>query len=938
MKRKIPQIITILLATVIALSMVSATNLHKMVEKKQYKKLRNLMFDDSIDPNIRNEEGKTPLQVAIELGYADIVDFLLSIKADPDATDNEGNSALFYAVIVNSVEMTQSLLNNQADINAQNKSGDTPLIKAVNKNKKKIIALLREKGADIFIKNSKGESAVTIAAQKGVQSLNLLVDDSNINQESEDGHTFLSVAIEAGLNKSVSHLLEMGADPKLGLIEGISNVEYSFRQSQKSNFAKIAIQLVEKGMEVPDSQFDYINYFVNSPKIAGFYSRGGFPLHKATAAGHKGFVKYFLDEGFDPNKKDEHALSCLNLAIENGNYLIARMLIDSKAEINSRTPQGDSPLMLLLKTDVDVKLATGLIKRGAEINIRNYWGASPLLLAIMNNYPVATIQSIISKGANITIRNNDGLTPLHAAIKRGDKQIISLFLDKNANINAIDNYGNTPFKMAIEKGSEFLSWFTDNINIMTKDDSGDSLLHIAISMDSDIDTIKLLLVKGIPLNQKNLSGDTPFIIALKRQNVEISKLLLDSGADLFIENKEKNTPMSIALAQPWKDNSWLLTDNFLKAKDHAGNTPLHWAVNAEKLDAALSLITLGADINVMNNFGRTPLHKAILKQDNNMIKLLFNYDVDTNIRDHAGNTAYHYIVYNNSTELLKLFEGKGMDLNGANIYGKTPLHEAVSRDAIEITKALLDQGADVHIRDNWGRTAAHDAAAAGNMKAMRALLRKNASYTTRDNGGQTPLHYAVKNNRKSVSRYLLNIGADIYAADKNGTTPIDMVLSDLTVMEWFIDGGIVNLPDNKGRYPLHIALEKKAPFEIILSLVEKGASLSTKDMRGETALHYAMRNRDYESAKMFIDHNANIFALNKDGDSPLSLASKESEEVLNWFINSQNLNSTDNQGNTALHIAAIERNTILYDYLIKRGISDSIVNKDGYSAKQLLQM
>ena len=918
--------------------MVSAIDLHKMVAKQEYKKLRKLLFENDVNTEILNEQGKTALQVAIELGYTDIIDFLLSIKANPDTKDIEGSSALFYSVATNSLKITQTLINGQANVNLQNKAGDTPIIKAIKNNKKDIIDLLRKNGADIFIKNNKGESPVTIAAQKGVHSLNLLVDEKNINNVSEEGYTFLSIAVEAGLNVSVTHLLEMDADPTLGRIEGLSVTKYSFENSQKTNYAKISIQLIEKGMDVPESKYDYINYFVNSPKIAGFYSRGGFPLHKATSAGHTGFVNYFLDEGFDPNKKDEHALTCLNLAIKNGNYNIAKLLIDKKAEINSRTPQGDSPLMLLLKTGIDEALAKGLIKRGAEVNIRNYWGSSPLLLAISNNYPKNIVNLIINKKANITIRNNNGLTPLHASIIRGEKELIEILLNKNANINALDNDGNTPFQMAVKNGKEFLSWFIDKVNVMTKDDSGDSLLHIAISVGADIDTIKLLLVKGIPLNQKNLSGNTPFIIALKKQDVAVSKLLLDSGADLFIENKKKETPMSIALAQPWQDNSWLLTDNFLKAIDYAGNTPLHWAVNAEKIDAALSLITLGADINGMNNFGRTPLHKAILKQDNNMIKLLFNHNVDTDTRDHAGNTAYHYIVYNNSTNLLELFKGKGMDLNAANIYGKTPLHEAVSRDAIEITRALLEQGADVHIRDNWGRTPLHDAAAYGNMKAVRALIKKNGSFSTRDNGGQTPLHYAVENNKKAVSRYLLNIGSDIYAADKNGTTPIDMVIEDIATIEWFIDGGIVNLADNKGRYPLHIALEKKAKFETILALVNKGASLSTKDMKGEIPLHYSIQYEDYESSKMFIDKGSNIFALNKDGISPLEIASEKEEDILNWFINSQNINSTDNQGNSALHIAAIKKNTKLYDYLIKRGISENSVNKDGYTAKQLLEM
>lgn len=941
MKKKFERTILVVLALFIALSTVSAVNIHRMVERKDYRRLRNLMFDDRVNPNTTNKEGETPLQLAINLGYDDIVDFLLSIDADSEVKGTNGETALFYAIRKGSLPIIKALLKYEAKINTSNNDGNTPLILAIENNNLEVVKIFIEKGADIYFKNKNNKSAAESAIEKGVESLKTIATPQNIELLTEEEIDLLALATKAEEVSSVKWLLEKGADPKISKLDGISLTEYAFANCEKIAYAKIALLFLERGISIPSEEFTYINTYINSPKTTGFYSQGGFPLHKASQLGHMGFVKYFMEQEFDPDKKDDQALSCLNTAIRGKQYEIAKYLIEQKVDLNSRTPYGDSPLTLLLRGDGEKQpeLVKFLVNAGSEINLQNNWGSSPLLLAIQTGYPIEIINLLFDPKTSTIIRNNDGITALHAAVKSGEKEIIKKLLDLEANINATDNAGDTPFFLAIEQGFEFLSWFVDNINIYAKDDQGNSVLHLVIQQNCDVDLVKLLLVKGIPINQKNLVGNTPFLLAVQNGDVEISRLLLDAGGDLFAENKNSENPMSIAVTQPWEnENSWLLNDKFLHAKDYAGDTPIHWAVNANSLDVARGILGLGIDINQMNNYGQTALHKAILNKNAQMIALLFESGADPNVRDYAGNTIYHYIVYNDSAELIELFDEKAIDVNIANIYGRTALHEAISRNAIEATKIFIENSANIHLKDNWGRTPVHYAAVAGNLKILQYLLDSKAPHNIRDNDGETPLHQALKNNQQTITNYLVCMGADIYATNKDGETPMALVLANPKLTQWFINNLIVNTPNNDGNYPLHLAIEQNASPDVVLFLVDKKIQLNDKNMAGETPLYSAMKLKNYDAAKILITKGADIFAMNKDSKTPFFLAAKEGEDVLNWFINSENITTADNQGNTKLHHAAIQQDNVLYQYLIKRGADSKNQNIDGYTPEALLNM
>ncbi|MEO0202771.1 MAG: ankyrin repeat domain-containing protein [candidate division WOR-3 bacterium] len=78
------------------------------------------------DINIKNNNGKTPLHIAVENEYEDIVKLLLEKNVDVNIKDNEGNTPLHKAVKNGNYFIIKELLKFGADKNIKNNEGKTP--------------------------------------------------------------------------------------------------------------------------------------------------------------------------------------------------------------------------------------------------------------------------------------------------------------------------------------------------------------------------------------------------------------------------------------------------------------------------------------------------------------------------------------------------------------------------------------------------------------------------------------------------------------------------------------------------------------------------------------------------------------------------------------------------------------------------------------------
>lgn len=137
----------------------------------------------------------------------------------------------------------------------------------------------------------------------------------------------------------------------------------------------------------------------------------------------------------------------------------------------------------------------------------------------------------------------------------------------------------------------------------------------------------------------------------------------------------------------------------IDCKDDGGDTALHEAARADELDTLLTLITLGAEVDVRNKLGATPLILASHKGHKAVCKALIK----------AGAAV---------TGAKSLMRG-----------GYSPLHAAAANGSTECLQELIDSGAS---------------------------LRHSASESSLRGGSATALELAEESGQQETARMLRN--------------------------------------------------------------------------------------------------------------------------------------------------------------------------------------
>ena len=93
-----------------------------MVKRRDVLWVRFLLQRDA-DPNIRNSQGVTPLQIATRLGFVEGVEELIKGGAEISVADSQGETPLISAVHQRNVALVRRLLAQGADPDRNDNSG-----------------------------------------------------------------------------------------------------------------------------------------------------------------------------------------------------------------------------------------------------------------------------------------------------------------------------------------------------------------------------------------------------------------------------------------------------------------------------------------------------------------------------------------------------------------------------------------------------------------------------------------------------------------------------------------------------------------------------------------------------------------------------------------------------------------------------------------------
>lgn len=110
------------------------------------------LLEKGVSPNDTNEDGETPVLLAVASGHIPIVELLLKHGATLDAIDDSDDSIIFYTLLDDRVEMLDWLLRHGGSANEVDINGCSILFSAILRNKGNMVSCLLAHGADVNYK------------------------------------------------------------------------------------------------------------------------------------------------------------------------------------------------------------------------------------------------------------------------------------------------------------------------------------------------------------------------------------------------------------------------------------------------------------------------------------------------------------------------------------------------------------------------------------------------------------------------------------------------------------------------------------------------------------------------------------------------------------------------------------------------------------------
>ncbi|WP_264376372.1 ankyrin repeat domain-containing protein [Wolbachia endosymbiont (group B) of Idaea aversata] len=454
------------------------------------------------------------------------------------------------------------------------------------------------------------------------------------------------------------------------------------------------------------------------------------------------------------NEKDKFGYTPLQYAAKNGKWDIVNLFLDKTAERN-QDDVADKDKFSTSWTTVHYAVYNGnmslfndifqfLSDKETMINTKDSSDWTPLHYAVYYN-ALDVVKFLVNKGADISVKDKDSKTPLDLAAQENDTNVAEFLkqteLDKKllaavqdaglnevkdlinqkANINAKDMYGWTllHFAASRDKLSVVEFLFNNNANINAKDVYGNTPLHVAAQYSSSLEIVKFLLDKDISgINNITNNGWTPLHVAIQGNKLNTVELLLGRGADIEVRDIYNQTSLDLATRKGYLDIAGILKQVQLDRK-------LLTIVESGGFNEAKGLIAQGANIDTNDKNGNTLLYSAAEIGDLNLVKLLL--DNGANIEAKNGEyqaTPLHGAVENYRIDVVKLLLNRGANVNAEDKDNWTPLHYGADTNSPDIVKVLVDAHANLGAKGNYGKTPLDIAKDKGHNNIVECLEKK----------------------------------------------------------------------------------------------------------------------------------------------------------------------------------------------------------------------
>lgn len=468
-----------------------------------------LVLSGNPDLEMRDNDGKTALRLAIDSGQRTVAMMLIEKGADPEAGDKDGWTPAHSAIwkedwmvlplihkryepnpeevfLKNAegllhlcsgcgrsepVEILMSLMHDYKggkpllEVDCFNKYGKTPLMEASSEGSLEVARLLLKEGAKLELRDTKyGMTPLHWASWQGHEEIVAALLDAGAEIDAKDkrDETPIIKAISGGREKVVDLLIKKSANLQLrdrygnavielGLrakpeIAGLFN-EHAKNASASAAADEEAAQSVAEDVQENGGEEDPPEkwYHAVLSALKGIWEETIYPIIDAFKSWGQDLDSKPAKEGFADSTVEDEKKGLM------GDNTLAPAVETANAEIIPISKKVLGNLLLENSGGRRKKIVGELLKAGADVDSMDAEGVTALMEAAWKG-DVEVAEMLIDTGADLDVKDNNGCTALWLASREGHRKVVELLIDKGADLDSRTVYGSTSLMAATRHG------------------------------------------------------------------------------------------------------------------------------------------------------------------------------------------------------------------------------------------------------------------------------------------------------------------------------------------------------------------------------------------------------------------------------------------------------------------------------------------------------
>jgi ankyrin repeat protein len=319
-------------------------------------------------------------------------------------------------------------------------------------------------------------------------------------------------------------------------------------------------------------------------------------------------------------------------------------------------------------------------------------------------------------------------------------------------------------------------------------------------------------------------------------------------------------------------------------------------------------------------------------------------DFDLNIKDDNNNYLLNYLIVQNKYNLIsKILKIENIKIDIFDSDNKSILYIPIKYNYKKIFNSLLEYNKNnigvsiCDMRDNNNNIALHYAIKAKNQEYIELLLKNDSNCLFSDNNGNNALHMAIFTRDIKIIELILKYSEKLVIINSRtniGESPLHYAcnLQEIKIVKLLLNNGAdINLQDFEHEYNiLHYAINLGS-VELVKLCLDNNIDINRQDIYGNTAIHYSVMENNLEIFNLLINSNKqiNVNLWNIEGKLPLHMLFKNSsnikKEIIDYLIESTNLNIQDNDYESCLHMICEYNIWENYDSILSKKKLDILI-------------